>query len=850
MKRAHVACLLFLGFLGLSGDGLCSTTVTCPCDADSYESAQFKDDNYGSSEELWAGNFVSNFWNYTLARFDLSSVPANATIESARPYVYVFGVINSGGDSRCVRISSTWNENTVTWNNSPSSTSDYNTTSITSSGWKYYSIKSMVRNWVDGTNPNHGVRLTLQRNASLLRIKSKESSNKPYLQVTYSVPDSTPPSPDPSEWQNEPQPETTTSISMQAVTATDSTSPPDQYYFDCTNGGHDSGWQASRDYGDTGLSVNTRYSYRVKTRDDSSNETGYSPTRSCYTFAAVPPAPSVGNPTASTLDVTPSRGTNPSYTDLAVYNSTRGQYLRADGTSNGTTPVWQTESRWGSLTVGGLAADTLYSFKIRARNGDGHQTGLSTEAQGRTSAQGPTPPTRPQLSVQSTATSAEDFSVSWTSSASHTSYQLQESTSSSFSNPTTFDLHASQIAKTFRHNVSTDTRYYYRIRALNSGNGLSSGWSNTDSVLVSSKYPEIISGPIATPNPAPIDQEVSFDVSAVGDNLVYHWEFGDTSGVSSDVRSPSHSYQSAGIYVVTVTVTDEVTGKTDRGSVDVTVRSDDDPAFPPPVPYYWQGLTDWCAVACIHMLSSYYGDPIPPETSLKIASKARGKGLGSGSVRKVLNSYFPDKVNTYQPFLEVGAEKLKNKLDELLDAQKAVMVNMHSEDFDFTGHSIIVVGRTPDAAHYWIHDPSGAAIRDWLGYSLPFEERHKIVSRQISSDDMYRLLDNWLTRNAELVWISDASPSAQSRATIDIVDCALVTGKPAQPSTPPGEARKYTGSVLLFDGTAPGGQYFAQCEFLMPLGSTHLWDLTTQMEGERYSGNRPNDSRGSETMWG
>ena len=86
------------------------------------------------------------------------------------------------------------------------------------------------------------------------------------VQITVAVP----PSPNPSTWATVPYATGPTSIAMVATTATD----PDgvQYYFHClTAGGHDSGWQASPMYVDTGLLPGTTYSYQVKTQDDSAN---------------------------------------------------------------------------------------------------------------------------------------------------------------------------------------------------------------------------------------------------------------------------------------------------------------------------------------------------------------------------------------------------------------------------------------------------------------------------------------------------------------------------------------------------------------------------------------------------
>jgi hypothetical protein len=79
--------------------------------------------------------------------------------------------------------------------------------------------------------------------------------------------------PDPMTFATAPYAAGPTSISMTATTATDAS-----YYFTCTaGGGHDSGWQASATYTDTGLSPEMTYTYTVKARDNATlNETAAS----------------------------------------------------------------------------------------------------------------------------------------------------------------------------------------------------------------------------------------------------------------------------------------------------------------------------------------------------------------------------------------------------------------------------------------------------------------------------------------------------------------------------------------------------------------------------------------------
>lgn len=137
---------------------------------------------------------------------------------------------------------------------------------------------------------------------------------------------------------------------------------------------------------ETGLTPNTQYVRKI-TAYNEHGDSLYSDTVSKYTLAGVPVAPEMSNRTAATIDVHPSSGINPVSTLLAVYKDTGdncdgsgGNYLAANGSSNGSTPVWQTGSSWGTVTVSGLSADTGFSFCVKAKNADDIETDFSARS--------------------------------------------------------------------------------------------------------------------------------------------------------------------------------------------------------------------------------------------------------------------------------------------------------------------------------------------------------------------------------------------------------------------------------------------------------------------------------------
>ena len=100
------------------------------------------------------------------------------------------------------------------------------------------------------------------------------TASSPAASATTDPEDTIKPNPNPMTFAAPPQALSSTEISMTASLATDTSGV--QYFFDClTIGGHDSGWQDSRTYTDSGLAPSTTYTYEVRARDKSpaANET-------------------------------------------------------------------------------------------------------------------------------------------------------------------------------------------------------------------------------------------------------------------------------------------------------------------------------------------------------------------------------------------------------------------------------------------------------------------------------------------------------------------------------------------------------------------------------------------------
>ena len=232
----------------------------------------------------------------------------------------------------------------------------------------------------------------------------------------------------------------------------------------------------------TTLSVNTIYYYRAYANNGIGNTLGSSDV-SFYTAANTPNAPTVGNPTATTLDVTiGSSDGNPAITTYAIKEAA-GQFVQSGGTL-GVSALFQTASIWGTKTVTGLTPSTGYSFIVEAKNGDGSATtSFSSAGTGTTSAGAIAPSVTTQAaSSLSTSGATLNGTVTANGGSALTDYGFYWSATS----PVTISSTKAQVGTSdlgsypgsFTKNLTTlsvNTIYYYRAYANNSaGNTLDS----------------------------------------------------------------------------------------------------------------------------------------------------------------------------------------------------------------------------------------------------------------------------------------------------------------------------------------------------------------------------------------
>ncbi|MEN8210182.1 MAG: PKD domain-containing protein [Thermodesulfobacteriota bacterium] len=134
--------------------------------------------------------------------------------------------------------------------------------------------------------------------------------------------------------------------------------------------------------------------------------------------------------------------------------------------------------------------------------------------------------------------------------------------------------HETLIIDSSQHTFPTDMRIRFRCNASDDKDDI-----DLDEIYIRGKVngtPPANTPPVASFSYQCTDLDCSFDGSASTDDgtiIEYSWDFGDTS-ISSGVTPPVHSYATAGIYTVVLTVTDDEDA-TDSASQKVTVTVPD-----------------------------------------------------------------------------------------------------------------------------------------------------------------------------------------------------------------------------------------------------------------------------------
>ena len=117
---------------------------------------------------------------------DIIEIPEGASITSATFSIYVAN--NSGETVNVHRVEQAWTETSVTWNTRPNFDSVVSGSFTANSGWQTVDVTDLVKGWMDGTYPNHGI-LLAQGDTTLTKYHSSEYSDdvtlRPKLEICY-----------------------------------------------------------------------------------------------------------------------------------------------------------------------------------------------------------------------------------------------------------------------------------------------------------------------------------------------------------------------------------------------------------------------------------------------------------------------------------------------------------------------------------------------------------------------------------------------------------------------------------------------------------------------------------------
>jgi len=163
---------------------------------DTYLDATKPDNNFGGANRLYirANNSADN---RTLLRFDLSAVPANATITGAK--LYLTG--NNTASDQVVyvyRVTAPWSETTATWQSWINPGGDFNSNlayaqfiPTQANCALEIDLTGLVQQWVNGSLPNYGILLYTTGSDRNFSFYSKDDSanveRAPRMNVTYTT---------------------------------------------------------------------------------------------------------------------------------------------------------------------------------------------------------------------------------------------------------------------------------------------------------------------------------------------------------------------------------------------------------------------------------------------------------------------------------------------------------------------------------------------------------------------------------------------------------------------------------------------------------------------------------------
>jgi trimeric autotransporter adhesin len=184
--------------VGQGGPGSPANLVIQPSSADTYLNESSPGTNYGSDTTMSLQTRSSNRNRRVLVQFDLSAIPAGSTINSATLELYASAAPTNSRTLNVHRVTSSWVETTANWTNNSAGYDAPVSASVaagTTTGWKIWTVTSLVQAWLGGTYQNYGMLVKDNTESSATQyaytFSTKENAtaaNRPILRVNYTPP--------------------------------------------------------------------------------------------------------------------------------------------------------------------------------------------------------------------------------------------------------------------------------------------------------------------------------------------------------------------------------------------------------------------------------------------------------------------------------------------------------------------------------------------------------------------------------------------------------------------------------------------------------------------------------------
>jgi hypothetical protein len=202
MRTPFFVLSFFGSLLFFAAPALADTATLTPV-ADSYTLNTYAGAAtvFGSQDGMYAILGFGPSFARSYLRFDLSSIPAGATIQSAQLQLTVKSYSTTTlAQFSAQRVDAAWAEDTLTWNNQPSFSDTLETKSVNYGNPETWEMTTAVQNWIAGTWENNGLLIKSTEGAGTQSTRgywTKEATNPSYvptLTVTY-VPPTAPAAP-------------------------------------------------------------------------------------------------------------------------------------------------------------------------------------------------------------------------------------------------------------------------------------------------------------------------------------------------------------------------------------------------------------------------------------------------------------------------------------------------------------------------------------------------------------------------------------------------------------------------------------------------------------------------------